>query len=523
MQPISTCQASWHCYWVVKPSSMKAEGMFTTDQKSMLAIIVVVYFLFLVFLAYRINKRVNTYEDYAVAGRSVTVFPMILTLVGTAVGGSILLGYIANGYTQGIGQVWLGLVAVVPSIIIITLMVGPVRRLGQRYNMVTLGDFTALVYGEKARIPTAISTLFAYCSITGMQFVAIATILSLTTGMDMTLGIVISWIMLTLKTVMGGLKSVVFQDALHGTVQTLGIFVLFVVVIIASGGWSTIEANAVSVGESGALDFMNIPPSQLAVLVLTIGAYQLVRQDLWQRIWAASTMKVLKVSFWIAIALQTIVASMVVMLGVAAKFGLGMTSADPNLLYYQIVGQVFPFPMVVIMVIALLATVISTADSFFLAGSASIVNDIIKPRLRDQDSPKLLTYSKISVLVTSVIAFLLALYIPQLIVLWITGTAMLVSGLLAPVILGLFWKGVTPVAGVFSMWSGLALAVAWQLLGQPFGWHPVFVGLPASIVVLVIGSLLTKDRSAGRSWAAVSRDAPGNVPLKAYEQESYDA
>lgn len=486
--------------------------MFTAEQNTALAVIVAAYFLFLVILAYMINRRVKTYEDYSVAGRTVTVFPMILTLVGTAIGGSILLGYMTNGYSLGMGQIWLGLVAVVPSIIIVTIMAGPVRRLGERYNMVTVGDFTALVYGEKARIPTAISMLFAYCAITGMQFVAIATILNLTTGMNMTLGITISWIMLTIKTVLGGLKSVVFQDALHGTIQTVGIFVLFVVVIIVSGGWDTIEANAASVGEQQMLDVMNIPPAQLAVYFLTIGGYQFVRQDLWQRIWASKTMKVLKVSFWAAIVLQTVIGLIVVTLGVMAYFGLGITNADPTLIYYEIIGEVFPFPLVVVMIIALLATVVSCADSFFLAGSSSIVNDIIKPRLKDQNSTKLLTYSKLSVLITSVIAVLMALYIPQLVVLWVVGTAMLVSGLLAPVILGLFWKGVTRVAGIASMWSGLILAVAWQLLGQPLGWHPVFVGLPVSIAVLVIGSLLTRGTNGReQSWAAESKVIPART------------
>ncbi|HJE76851.1 MAG TPA: hypothetical protein K8V74_02785, partial [Brevibacterium epidermidis] len=203
--------------------------MFTETQNSLLAIILLAYFLFLIVFAYLVNRRVKTYEDYSVAGRTVGTFPMTLTLVGTAIGGSILLGYMTNGYELGMGQIWLGLVAVVPSVIIVTVLATPIRRLGARYGMVTLGDFSALVYGKQARVPTAISMLFAYCAITGMQFVAIATVLTLTTGLDMTLGITLSWIMLTIKTVLGGLKSVVFQDALHGTIQTVGIFVLFVV------------------------------------------------------------------------------------------------------------------------------------------------------------------------------------------------------------------------------------------------------------------------------------------------------
>src|SRR5699024_4182838 len=130
----------------------------------------------------------------------------------------------------------------------------------------------------------------------------------------------------------------------------------------------------------------------------------------------------------------------------------------------------------------LLATVISTADSFFISASSSIVNDIIKPRIKHTDSVKMLSYSKKSVLIVSVIALLLALYIPQLVSLWVVGTAMLVSGLLAPLFFVLYWKKTTKKAGLYSMWAGLSTAVVWQILGHPFGLHPVFIGLPISII-----------------------------------------
>ncbi|MDR8019288.1 sodium:solute symporter family protein [Nesterenkonia aerolata] len=483
--------------------------MYTEQQTTVLTGILIVYFAFLVGFAYMVNRRVKTYEDYSVAGRTVGLFPMILTLVGTAIGGSILLGYMTNGYTLGVGQIWLGLVMVPTTLVIILCMTGPIRRLGVKHHMVTMGDFTSLIYGEKARIPTAISMLFAYCAITGMQFVSIATILYLTLEMSMTWGITIAWIMLTIKTVLGGLKSVVFQDALHGTIQTLGIFVLFVVVILAAGGWETIEANATAAGEEQMLDFLGIAPGMLGVYILTIGAYQMVRQDLWQRIWAARTMRVLKIGLWTAIILQTLICTVVVLIGMMTRWGLELDVPDPSQVYYAVIGEVFPFPMIVVMIIAVLATVISCADSFFLAASSTLVNDVIRPRMKNPTSDSLLKWSKISVLITSVIAFLLAQYIPQLVVLWVTGTAMLVSGLLAPVLLGMFWRRVTRPAGIAAMWSGLVAAVIWQLAGEPLGWHPVFVGLPLNLVVLVVGSLMTQrplDRD--RSWAAESRDIP---------------
>jgi len=479
-------------------------AMFSEFDQTVLAVIIGVYFLFLVAVSYVINRGVKTYEDYSVAGRSVGIFPITLTLVGTAIGGSILLGFMTKGYQLGMGQVWLLIVILLPSVFMAFFMIRPIREMGNTRQLVTIGDFTSAIYGPRARFPTALSMLVAYCAITGMQFVAVATILNLTVELDMTYGILLGAVLLTIKTYLGGLKSVVFQDAIHGTVQTIGIFILFFAVLLAAGGWDTIAERAQTLGEADQLSWLNIPPGQVAVALLTIGAYQMVRQDLWQRVWAAKSMRTIQFGFWIAITLQTVIGFAIVAIGVMARYGLQLETDNPGLIYYQTVAAVFPFPLVVVMVLALLATVISCADSFFLAGSASIVNDIIRPRLDNPDSARMLAYSKLSVGLTAIIATLLALYIPKLVTLWVVGTAMLVSGILAPVLFGLFWSRVTPTAGVASMWSGLVVAVAWQFLGHPLGLHPVYVGLPVSIVVLV-GITLTSAPVAQRSVSDTPR------------------
>src|SRR5699024_7950977 len=131
--------------------------------------------------------------------------------------------------------------------------------------------------------------------------------------------------------------------------------------------------------------------------------------------------------------------------------------------------------------------------------SSSIVNDIIKPNVKDPDNTKMLLYSKLSVLIVSAIALVLALAIPGLVNLMVTGTAMSVSALLAPVVFGMFWKRVTQAAGIASMWSGLLVAVMWQILGHPFGVHPILVGLPVSIVTLLVVTMFTKQQAQNGS------------------------
>lgn len=470
--------------------------MFNGEERIILSVIVSIYFVFLIVLALYMNKKTKTYEDYNVAGRSVSFFPLLLTFIGTGVGGSTLLGYMENGYSLGMGQQWIHITMFTCISIFALFLLKRIRNLGEKHKMITIGDFTTLRYGEPARIPTVISILFSYCAMSGTLFVSIATILNVTIGMDLTLGIFIGWILLTLKTYLGGLKAVIWQDVIHGTILVLGTTLMFVAVLSQSGGLQGASEYAASAGEPEMLSVMNITPAEILIYLLTLAVFQFVRQDLWQRVWAAGSLKTASSGYWTSMVIAVAIGVFAVTIGVFGRYGLQLESIDPVLIYYGVIGEVFPFALVVVMIVVLLAAVISSADSFLLAGASSIVNDIIRPSFPHYSNKTMLLWSKLSVLIISVVGLVLALTIPGLVNLMVTGTAMAVSGLLAPIMFGLFWKKATKTAGVASMWAGLITAVIWQILGHPFGLHPIFIGLPVSTLILLAVTFATHKNEA---------------------------
>src|SRR5699024_4455022 len=256
----------------------------------------------------------------------------------------------------GMGQQWLNLGTLFTGSLTALFILKRIRKFGEKYNMVTIGDFTALRYGEKARVSTVISILVAYCAITGMKFVAFAiilnfilvvicyitgmqfvsndTILNLTLGLSMIKGILVGWILHTLKTYFGGLKAVIWQDALHGTIQTVGIATLFVIVFIAVGNWGDLSVKAKLSDGSNMLNVFNISIGEIFVYVLTIGGYQFVRQDLWQRFWAAKDIKTATKGYWTSIILSFVIGAFVIMIGVLGNVGLNLKNINPTLVYY---------------------------------------------------------------------------------------------------------------------------------------------------------------------------------------------
>ena len=109
--------------------------MFNEEQKMILGSIVIIYFFFLFILSFYINKRsIKTYDDYNLASRNVSLFPIILTFVGTAVGGSTLLGFMENGYLLGMGQQWLNISLFVMGILMAFFLVKKIRKIGNKYK-----------------------------------------------------------------------------------------------------------------------------------------------------------------------------------------------------------------------------------------------------------------------------------------------------------------------------------------------------------------------------------------------------
>lgn len=464
--------------------------------KLVIIIALCLYALSIIGVSYYFYRRTKTYDQYNMGGRSMPMIPMILTTVGLGIGGSTLLGYMTDAFQFGYGRVWLAFSTTLTFVIFTAFLVKPVRRLGEKHNFYTVGDYAVHRYGKGARIPTFLGNLAAIGGLTGLQFVALATILNLLFGINLTIGIVISAVFLTLKTYLGGLTAVIWTDAIQGTIQTIGIGLLISIVYFQSGGFSQVAEN---LANNPALDVhylkvFDVPLSSIFIPILTMGAAILIRQDTWQRAWAAKDIKVASRSNWWASLIIFLTGIVIIIVGVFARGGLGIETDQPQLIYYQVIFENLPLAIGILLFITLVATILSSADSFFIAGSTMLVSDVIKPLKKDASSSQMLRYSRIMVITMGVFSLILALTIPRLIELWITGSAILSSGILIPLLVGMFWKKPSNIAGVSAMWVGLLTAIVWQLAGHPFDIHPVFVGMPLCLIVFIIMTFITPSK-----------------------------
>lgn len=161
-------------------------------------------------------------------------------------------------------------------------------------------------------------------------------------------------------------------------------------------------------------------------------------------------------------------------------------------LFYAILGA--------IMVAAPFSAVMSTVDSFLLVTSSSCVRDIYQRSIDPEVSEKAIKYgSYATTVIIGVIVTLLTAPEPQFLqkIIVFTGGGFAAT-FLAPVFLGLYWKGMTRAGALTSMIGGfllmLTLTVPSMLGGKTInllGMHPIFWGLFGSFAAGIVVSKLT--------------------------------
>ncbi|MDH3244369.1 MAG: hypothetical protein OEM26_07125, partial [Saprospiraceae bacterium] len=169
--------------------------------------------------------------------------------------------------------------------------------------------------------------------------------------------------------------------------------------------------------------------------------------------------------------------------------GIGMSSTtemDPELGLPLFLSHVLPVGVMGLLMSAYFSAIMSTADSCLMAASGNLITDII-----GEIRQKLATSVRLSQLLTfaiGTIAIIIAMQMEQVLALMLHSYAVMVSGLLIPVVMMLLIKNPSSVAALTAMMIGggttLFLTLGTWVL--PYGLDPIVFGLSVALVSYVV-------------------------------------
>jgi len=206
-----------------------------------LEILVVMSYLFLVvFLGWLGFSRTRTTSDYLIAGRKIHPFVMALSYGATFISTSAIVGFGGVAGLFGMSVLWLTFLNIFVGIFIAFVFLAPVaRKMGHKLDAHTFPELLGRRYDSKFIQIFAGIVIFLFIPlyaaavlIGGCEFI------STQMGIDYNTALFLFSIIIAAYVVMGGLKGVMYSDALQGSVMFIGMFILLIYTYTSLGGVS---------------------------------------------------------------------------------------------------------------------------------------------------------------------------------------------------------------------------------------------------------------------------------------------
>ena len=433
------------------------------------------YVLYLLYAVLRVARRpARGTVDYLVAGRRLTLPAFVATLVSTWYGG--ILGVGEYAWRHGLSN-WL--VFGVPYYLCAAVFAFLLAARARRSRMLSIPDLLEQRYGRGPALLGA-GALFVMTA-PAAYVLMLGVLVQLATGWPLWLAVSLGAFLSVAYVFRGGLQAVVATDRVQFVLMFTGFLVLLPVCVVQLGGWGWLQTQ--------------LPPTHLqwdgglgwqAVFVwYFIALSTLVEPAFYQRCYAARDEKMarrgilISIAFWIGFDFLTTGA------GLYAR-ALMPDLAEPVQAFPALAARVLPGFWQGLFTVGLLATIMSTVDSYAFIAAVTLGRDLVG-RWRGFDDERSLRSIQWSLAVTAAVASTLALVAGSVVTLWKVLGSIGTPVLLLPLALAHTRRRAGGRRVSVAMLSAGGVALGWLWLGRGGPWlgiEAIFPGLVVSALVL---------------------------------------
>lgn len=479
--------------------------------------VIVLYFVIIAGIIYLSSKGVSSSSDFMLGGKRFGSLAIMATQGASMKGSASLIGYAGGAWKSGVGVLFASQCYNVGGWVAI--MLGLARRLKKSADHIeirSVGDvFKHRYNGNRlARVCGGIASTWLALATMASQLVAIGLLLYMATskyGLTYVQCMFISSIVVILCTIFGGLVSVVYTDVFQWFVMTPTIFILIPLFCILNGATpSNVHAQL------AAEQYFSLRPSVAWVTLLISGLLTSVADIVYlTRFISAKDEKTAVRGSTFGFLYTTLWAGIVIFFGLAAAIIVtpDMVTANDQVIY-RLMGEIMPAGLLGLFAAALLATTISTVDSYLHIAVVAVTVDIREALSTKEltDKQELLLVRILTVVLTFLCMFIV-LKMKGIIAIFNLGWGSYASAVFAPLMATFYWRKST----AESTLAGIIGGVGVYLFTYYSGWKlPVLWGVGSSILfVLVIGLLQNKVT------ALLPGFEEGGLKIKGYSQDAW--
>ena len=403
-------------------------------------------------IGYLASRHIKTLEDYLITDRRLTLFLAVPTIVATWFGAGSCMGVSGTVYGQGFYGVMADPFGCSLALIIMGLFfAAPFRRL----KLTTISDLLAKAYGSRFETVSTLMMLPFYVGTLASQMVAMGYIFHVITGNNPHIGMLIGTLIVVIYTVSGGMWAVTVTDFLQFALLFVGLMLILPICFDQVSDQKMLMDSFFS-EFSSLLPKRQSGPDWLAYLgrILMTGLGAIMGQDLIQRFLACRSEGVARTSAILGGGVYFLLGLIPLFVGVAGRFI--FPELDQHELLIPLLAKEFLSPVVfVVFACGLLSAIMSTADSYLLAGAALVTKNLLVKQVPNaSEKSKILLVRVVSVGI-SIVALLLALSGQTIFNLMVHSGALLFVAVFAPVTAALFWR----LANLFAAWASVICGV----------------------------------------------------------------
>ena len=465
-------------------------------------------------IVFMIRSKGSGEEEYFLGGRSMGPWVTAMSAQASDMSGWLLMGFPGSILAFGMGKIWIGIGLAIGTSLNWILVAKRLRRFSKVANdSITLPQYLTNRFASKGKtlqIISAIVFLVFFTVYVASGFVAGKTVLTSVVPQladKGELALVIFALIIIAYTFAGGFKAVCWTDFFQGLMMLAAVLAVPIMIIATknpdpSNLTLTLTEGASGIGEFNMNPFKASPQDIISGLAWGLGYFGM--PHILVRFMSIKKSSMIKKASTVAIVWAVLSLGSAIAFAILGRMLIGqqlVNAGAPETVFIELVKMLFPSFIVGLLLSAIVAAAMSTADSQLLVASSSFTSDIYKPVFRKNASDKeVLWVGRAVVIVVSVIAFFIASNGgkgAQAIMNMVENAWGGFGAAFGPVIiLSLFWKRTTYKGAVAGVVGGAVTDVLWLIfLTGKTGIYEILPGFIVGLICCIVASLLDKNQS----------------------------
>lgn len=476
-----------------------------------------VYMIAMILIGVYFSNKSKKMGDYFLAGRGLNSWVVALSAQASDMSGWLLMGLPGAAYISGMCNYWIAIGLTIGTILNWTLVAKRLRK----FTYVAGDSITIPEYLQKRfkssspviRVVCAIVIFMFFLVYTSSAFKAGGTLFRVVFNVDESysaIAIIFTAFIIVLYTLLGGFNAVAWTDLVQGLLMIVTIIALPIAIIIYT---PSIASDLNSINAASGDTYFSLFKGQSVTGILSnlgwaLGYFGM--PHILVRFMAIKNSKMIKKSATIAIIWVIISLGLAVLIGIFGRAYLDSQSvildaSTSEEIFIRTASMLFPNVIGGIFLSAVLASIMSTADSQLLVTASAVASDFYNAVLNKKASDKhLMWVSRIAVMAISVAACVLALFGDKNIMGIVSIAWAGFGAAFGPaIIFSLYWKRLTMKGTVCGIITGGAVVVLWEYIFPLVSFlkpltalYSIFPGFILATAVTIIVTLLDKKPSA---------------------------